>query len=311
MRRHHIRNPRSTDKRNYLIRLLISILMVIAGALVVALTDQTKGTPFFVLQQFGLALMVAGAVSFVHEILVERFQALGEKCPMSPIPQPGIEMLAPQRQGDPRYHKWTLAITSQDLFFAGRSVLHRIEADLDCRRFPPLEKILIRKLNEGSRIRVLFCSPTWELIPDLATQEDQPANSLYADLATSLGVVNRLWQKLQNDQAKGQVEIALYREQLQYAYHKTADLDGDNVEMFVGFYFAKRLGCRSPLFEVTDPSVQTEFEDHFDTVFKRATRLLTYPPLGQGKQFNDELFAACREFLCACIGAEEVKKRIG
>ena len=126
----------------------------------------------------------------------------------------------------------------------------------------------------------------------MALAENQPPKRLYKDLETTLDITERLWKKLKNDTNKynGEIEIRVYQEHFQYAYHRTHILDTEDVTMLVGMYFAQKLGCRSPLFEVYDQAIQKEFEDHCDNVFNRSERLFFYPSSGVGMEFNEELY---------------------
>ena len=80
--------------------------------------------------------------------------------------------------------------------------------------------------------------------------------------------------------------------------------------MYIGFYFARQLGCRTPLFQVDDLLIQKEFENHFDSVLKKGDIILSYPPNGQGRQFNEDLFVKCKNHLASEIGQVEVDRLI-
>jgi len=81
--------------------------------------------------------------------------------------------------------------------------------------------------------------------------------------------------------------------------------------MLVGFYFARKLGCKSPLFQVDDEGIQSEFEDHFSEVFSRATRLLEYPSFGHGREFDQELFLQCQTHLTRELDDDTVDRAMG
>jgi len=154
------------------LRIAVCLILIVVGALLVVLTDDIKTGKMLVLQKVGLALMVAGVVSILTEVFL--------KSRTPPVRPPdysrrtGIQMLSLVRQGDDRYQAWVTVTERQELFFAGRSVLHRIQYDFDERRLPLLEDILWRKLAEGTRIQILFCNPLWEQVECLADGEGQP-----------------------------------------------------------------------------------------------------------------------------------------
>jgi len=285
-------NMRETDSPSSVkYRIAISIILIVVGMLFVTLTDDVKEGKVIVLQKFGLALMVAGAVSILTDAFLESRRER-DRFPTDYIEKTGIQILSLIRQGDDRYHSWVVVRNPQELFFAGRSVLHRIQLDFDDRRLPSVEEILIRKLSEGTRIRILFCNPLWDAIPSIATAEGQTSEKLYNDLQTSIEIVKKLHGKLKESSQKlsGEIDIRLYQEQFQYAYHRTLNLQTDEMKMYLGMYFAKRQGCRSPLFEVYDRSIQKEFEDHFHNVFERSDRFFFYPRSGVGMMFDERLY---------------------
>lgn len=301
-------------RRNSSLRITLSCVMLLMGALAVVLTEGGEGRFNILFQKVGLALIVAGVVSVFTEVVLERYKsdpAARVKKALEEIHQTGMKMLCFPRKGYWRYHTWVLINDPQELFFAVRSVLHRIQEDFKNRRLPNVEDILIRKVEEGSKIKVLFCNPTWELIPQLAKSEGQPELTLFTDLATSLGIVSRLWEKLKSKSFPGEIEIRLYNELIQYAYHFTKSAPMSGGEVLIGFYFAQKLGCKSPLFEVEDEAIRSEFNDHFVTVFARATKLMEYPAFGNGKNFNQKLFMKSKDYLMEQLGAEEIKKLIG
>ncbi|MBD3337805.1 MAG: hypothetical protein GF353_01765 [Candidatus Lokiarchaeota archaeon] len=284
-------NDKETSRKNFLLRLASSVILFLMGSLTVALTKDVTTVTLFVLQQFGIAIMVAAAVSIILEILQEKWKKEPEEISEF-FTSRGIQLLTAVRQGDPRYHRWVLETSAQDIFFAGRSVLHRIQFDFEERNLPNLEKIFIRKLNEGSKIKILLCHPLWELIDNLARSENSTPEKIRNDLKTSFDIINKLWEKLKDDQERyrGEIEIRLYKELIQYAYHRIQSIDSEDIVMYVGMYFSRKQGCRSPLFEVFEKSIQREFEEHFANVFNSAESILFYPRMGDGKKFNDRTY---------------------
>lgn len=186
------------------------------------------------------------------------------------------------------------------MFFAGRSVLHRMKKDFEDRGLPAIHEALIQKMKTGSKIRILFLNPTWDLIEAIASQEGRTsARELYSDLKTTCLIVNELWKGLKcTAPLVGSIEIRIYQEISQYAYHYTKDLASGRVEMFVGFYFAEQLGWQSALFQVYSADIQRTFERHFARLFERAQLLLTYPSGGAGlESFDNISYQAALSFL--------------
>ncbi len=283
------------SKKNYNIRVLISILLVITGALTLSLTKDIKEGALIVVQQFGLALMVAGSVSLLRDILIEKWK--NETNDPSYLRSRGIQMLSNVRQGDDRYHKWVITREPQALFFGGRSVLHRVKIDFEDRKLPAVEDIFIRKIDEGSIIKILLCDPLWDQVPNIAKAENQGTKKIYHDLNASIEIINSLRNKLNNTNEKhlGEIDIRCYNEQFQYAFHWTRNLNTDDYEMLIGMYFAQKEGCRSPLFEVFDKSIQKEFEDHFENIFSRSKQIFFYGSKGRINNFDNEFYHQFKE----------------
>jgi hypothetical protein len=287
-------------RQNLKLRISMAFILLVLGALFVSFTsaDNISGK-WFVLQQFGIAIMVAGAVSLLTEIMIEI------RPPFGPSPDylhaSGIQMLANKRQGDDRYHTWVITRAPQDLFFAGRSVLHRIQIDFKDRHLTPVEDILVRKISEGSTIKILFCNPLWNFIPDIAAAEGQTLAKIFDDFSKTIEIVKRISDKLLGTPVKysGEIDIRIYEELFQYAYHRTENYETTEKKMYLGLYFARRQGCHSPLFEVFDSSIQTVFEHHFDDIFAKSTQLLFYPKHGLGASFNDNYYDLFRHKITA------------
>ncbi len=153
-----------------------------------------------------------------------------------------------------------------DLFFAGRSVLHRIDDDIRARTSEGAEASLARRLQQGSRVRVLFLDPRSDLIHRLANEERQTHGQLLTDLARSIGICKRLNDKLWGTvlPATTHLQVCVFDEVPYFAFHRSGDL------FFVGFYFANALGHKSGVYEAIDQITRTFFEEHFGAILLRA-----------------------------------------
>ncbi len=311
METQNVNDQTQIRKKNISLRIAISTLMLLGGALVFSLTEGNKSTLSLVVQQFGIAAMVAGAVSLLNDMLLEKYRT-SSTCPALPlVKDSGIKMTLNQRQGSEHYYRWVINPRPQDLYFAGRSVLHHIQEDLNTHGHEPLENVYLQKLELGCRIKILFCNPTWSIIPELAEQENQSSKAFYTHLAMTMGIVNRLWGKIQSKKLKGSIDIVLYKEFIQFAYHRTSYVNSQDVIMYIGLYFARRVGYRTPLFQVDDIEIQKEFEDHFDSILKNGEIILSYPANGQGRNFNNDLLVECKKHLVEKLGQAECDKYIG
>ena len=123
--------------RSRILRLTFSLALLPTGALVVVLAG--PGQLGILLQNLGLSIMVAGVLGTFRELALLRLEAeeISEKVAdrvfqriISAFPRSsGLKLIAPIRRGYAGYYPWAIVTEPQDLFFAGRSVLHRIDSD--------------------------------------------------------------------------------------------------------------------------------------------------------------------------------------
>lgn len=281
------------DRTKALLRVSFALIMVLVGALTVSLTG-ADGPSAVLPERVGLGFIVAGIVGLFTEFAFGPYWLRARKadqCPFGTLAESGMQLMRHERIGFDGFHRWLTVLGPQEMFFAGRSVLHRMKKDFEDRGLPPIHEALIQKMKTGSKIRILFMDPKWDLIEQIASQEGRTsARELYVDLKTTCSIIGQLWERLQHSTAPlpGSIDIRVYREVSQYAYHYTKDLSGGRVEMYVGFYFAELLGWQSALFQVHSVDIQKSFERHFAVLFDRAQQLLTYPSSGGGLQrFNN------------------------
>jgi hypothetical protein len=260
--------------KNDTIRILFSIALAAVGCLLVVLhSDTATGT---LVSHIGFAFIVAGVLSTFHEAVLNRFERgdmaedianrVHVKFQNSPPTSTGIRLVSKERKGYAGYYTWVTAPGPSDLFFAGRSVLHRIDADIRSRTSERAETALARHLRAGSRIRVLFVDPRSDLIRRLAHEEKQSHEQLLRDLAHSLGVCVRLHKLLEHASIPPSAELHVcgFDEVPYFAFHRTDDL------FIIGFYFTSALGHKSGAYEVIDPTTKDFFATHFNSILMRA-----------------------------------------
>lgn len=266
--------------------------------------------------KIGLSLLVAGVVSLFHETLLGKLEldetteklaaivheehekeaqlhakntasCVCEKLREIPLGITGIRLVSSVRKGWKGYYLWALNNAPEEMFFAGRSVLHRIDQDFKSREIGNAEDILARRLREGSRIRIMILSPTSDLIPRLAKEEKQTPEQLLSDIAISLGVCKRLYKLLLEQPPKrvASLDIRFYDEVPYFAYHRVDD------DLIIGFYFQDSLGYSSAAYELVDKETKKFFDGHFSQLFQRAEQsvLLKVPAHRQAPDFNEEL----------------------
>lgn len=305
--------------KNSIIRILYSVLLIPVGALMIMLEPETAASGL--LSNLGLAFVVAGVFSTFHEGIIKRLEGnetatevaerVHEKFRDHPLSATGIRIVSPVRKGFAGYYLWAINSQAQRLFFAGRSVLHRIDADFRIRGLGSAEVVLARRVREGSNIRIMFLDPRSTLIHRLAEEEGQTSAQLMRDLATSIGVVVRLSKLLARSDrgmsaTQAQVQIRLYDEVPYFAYHCVDDA------AIVGFYFSSALGHASAAYELVDTQTRSFFEGHFVSMFERARECVLFElDRRRGTAvLNEQLLWELRSFLSDKIGDDVVANYI-
>jgi hypothetical protein len=192
----------------------------------------------------------ASTAELVHKIFSER-----------PPGITGLRLVSDQRRGYQGYYDWIKNTSEQQLVFAGRSVLHRIDADVRDSINQSAEDVILSKLRNGSRIRINFLDPYSCLIERLAKEEGQRPEDMLSDIATSIGICRRLGDLLTTEAKtlpkKCDLSIRIYDQVPYFAYHK------QNEQVIVGFYFQSFLGSTSAAYEIIDSSTKELFSSHF------------------------------------------------
>lgn len=218
----------------------------------------------------------------------------------------GLRLLSNVRRNSEDYYRWTLKREPQTLFFAGRSILHRIDADVRRRTGGSAEDSIINCLKEGSKITVLFLDPRTNILERLADEEGEPTDSMLGNIAISLGICQRLVDRLRNEHAtlpsRTRLTIRVYDRIPYFAYHK------QNEQMIVGFYFLSTEGSSTASYEVIDDNTKKTFEEHFGKIRAEAKSgiLLDYNGAHGGSTFNDALFHNLAGFLKTKLDTRKV-----
>ncbi|GIK67265.1 MAG: hypothetical protein BroJett018_50590 [Chloroflexota bacterium] len=219
----------------------------------------------------------------------------------------GIHLVAEQRRGYDGYYHWVMDDPSNmNLFLAGRSVLHRVKEDILDRNDSKIEDVVVKKLEGGAHIRVMFLDPRSDLIESLARGENQPRQQMLTDIATSISICYNISHTLNKIRINrhASLEICLYDQIPYFAYHK------HNKEVTIGFYFPGAQGYESAAFEVLDEGTQRLFEDHFNGIYARFRddKWLVRISTGTGKKtFHDRYYNELVKFLQGEISDDNFK----
>lgn len=298
---------------NKILRIVFSILLIFIGAVLTLLG--ITGTIGGLLSNVGLALIVAGIVAVFQELVLSRLEQ-GETAQLvadkvyqqlyeSPLQSVGIRLVAPVRKGYAGYYVWAISTTPQTMFFAGRSVLHRIDSDFRSRGLGIAEDVITRRLSQGAKFWLMFLDPRSDLIPRLAREEGQDPEQLLCDVATSIGICERLYNKLKEKEfTPASLEIRLYDEIPYFAYHRV------NNDVIVGFYFSTALGHTSAAYEAVDQQTKNFFEGHFLSIRSRGSILLQIPEHRNKPDLNLVLLSQIKESLVKHLGEERTRQLI-
>jgi hypothetical protein len=226
----------------------------------------------------------------------------------------GLGLISDKRRNFSGYYEWVIDQKRQELFFAGRSVLHRIDADIRQRTGQSADEILFRKLSEGSQICILLLDPRMNILGRLSDEEGQRVDTMLSDLATSLGICERLYKLLDEKQhmlkPDSDLTVRIYDRIPYFAYHRQDD------QAIVGFYFLSSIGSSSAAYEIADEHTKKVFQGHFDRILSEASDGLLVEYSGaQGRAtFNKPLFDELHGLLGSKLGkdtTDELMRRVG
>lgn len=305
-----------TMKPNKVIRLLFAAFLIPIGAVLILL--DTPGTVGDLVSKMGLALIVAGIVSSFHELIMRPLEAdetaetvaahVQKGLRETPLHATGIRLLRKVRKGYSGYYNWALDSEPQDVFFAGRSILHRIDWNFRQKGLGAAEDVIARRLSQGAQIRILFLDPRSNLVPRLANEEGQTKEQFLSDLTTSIGICERLNRRLEKSMHQSALlDVRIYDEVPYFAYHRVDE------DVIVGFYFSSALGHNSAAYEVVDSQTRVFFESHFLAIFNRAAAegvLLRKQPNQEGAELNSVLLTDVRNSISNTLSVSVVDKLI-
>jgi len=293
-------NKNKKNKRSKIIRVVISITILLAGVIIALLSFPIGGDKVKeVINKIGLALIVSGVVSLFNEFAIKPYQEeenskeiaekVHRKFSEMPIMQSGIRQVARVRRGFHGYYHWALNDSLQELFIAGRSVLHRIDKDFKTRQLGSAAERLADKIQIGTEVTILFFDPRSEAIERLATEEGQSLREMLTDIRTSLSVCRELFGILsdkKNLNPKGKLSIRVYDQIPYFAFHK------EDEKMIVGFYFSTTKGYQSAAFEILGEGNQEFFRGHFSSIFNKSldNNILELSQHGGTPVMNEKLF---------------------
>lgn len=274
------------------VKILIAIIITLSGIILSRYGMET-------VRNIGQALIVTGFVSIVTEVSFGNYWNYKEEQDKIIVHNTDITFMQSPRIGFIEYYKWLVDICPSDVLLAGRSVLHRIEKDIQERKLGNVEDIILRRMEEGANIQILFLDPTWDLIDNIAYREGRKKpEELYSDLKKSLKIVERIYNKIKCvPNLKGSIDIKLYSELSQYAFHSVKNhcdyYNEENFETYIGYYLLDSLGWKSGVYKINTDRTRKTFEQHFSFLSSNSKQLL-YRPKNSGCEltsFNQKLYS--------------------
>ena len=293
------KSNKKSNKPSKTIRIAISIIVLVIGLLIAVLTYPTNTVYLEAINKIGLALIVSGVLSLFNEWAIKKYleeensseiaEKVHEKFSQVPIMQSGIKQVAKVRRGFQGYYHWALNDDLHELFIAGRSVLHRIDADFKKRNLGSAASRLAEKIQNGADITILFFDPRSEIIERLATEEGQSLKDMLTDIKTTLSICKELQDELLKKRSinpRGKLSIRVYDQIPYFAFHKEDEI------MIVGFYFSTTKGYQSAAFEVLGKENQEFFRGHFSSIYSKSigNTVLELNPHGGTPMMNDNLY---------------------
>lgn len=288
-----------TEKVKTILRIAAGLIILSTGIITLIYSVDT------LVQSLGSALIITGLILASKELIllwlkpteiIDLLKNVLEEIKKA-LSKQVICWLSDKHEGHPVYHRWKLETKSQTMWFAGHSVLHSIQRDFKVRQLGSVEECFKKKLSEGSTIKVLFLDVMWDLLDKVAEGEGRTGMAIRIDIATSLGICERICESIWGDKLSGSIEIRRCQELKQYAFQYVNCQERMQSDMLCGFYFANVPGIESPLFAVEGDKVQECFIRHFAKVFEDGKCLLTYSNEGLNKYFDDVYYVKCKESL--------------
>lgn len=302
-----------------LLRLALALALLPSGAVMVLLPGRDTSAISELSRSIGLALIVSGIVATFREIFLTQMEAdesadeIARRVTAQLVAgQDGsaFRLVSPVRRGYSRYYQWAIDTSMREMFFAGRSVLHRIQADFKTRSLGPIENVVARKVQEGCVVRVLFLDPRSQLVDRLALEEGQTRAQMLGDLAATLGVCERTYHAVRDAigahlDGRALLQIRIYDEVPYFSYHSNGE------EVIVGFYFTTIVGSSSAAYAVTDQETRGFFKQHFESVFGRASGGIVLEVSGNRNvcDFNHRLYEELTTYLKGELGEDEFRRR--
>src|SRR5579859_611962 len=121
-----------------LLRLALAIGLVPTGAVLILLVGSDTSALSTLSRSLGVSVIAAGVVAAFREVVMSRLEA---EDTANEIAQriraqlaaggdtSGFKLVSAVRRGYSGYYRWAIDTDLRELFFAGRSVLHWIQAD--------------------------------------------------------------------------------------------------------------------------------------------------------------------------------------
>jgi hypothetical protein len=257
------------------------------------------------LRDVGLLLAAVTGATLLHEKMLrdDEKQAFTDELNSileSRIPpqMSGLRLLREVRRYSAEYSSWIIERKPQSLFFAGRSVLHRIDSDVRSRGGDSAEQALLRRLLDGSKITILFLDPRVTILDRLANEAREPATHILANIRKSLEVCRRLALLLKDRTlpAEASLTIRIYDRIPYLAYHKQDD------QVIIGFYFPSSEGCSTESYEVVDKGTEAAFAEYFRRIQDDQKSSLLIRFNGSRLYIEEALFEELNGFLDERLG---------
>lgn len=219
----------------------------------------------------------------------------------------GFKFLAKPRSRFSGYYEWAKRNHPQEVFIAGRSVLHIIDKEL--RKQKPLDSAdaaVVRRLRQGCSITILMLDPRSELtgiVDRPGRSKEENLRIVLPNFSHSLRICRAIWALLRDRPSTlhrdASLKVAFYDYLPYFSYQREDDT------AFISFYL---LPAESPkaVFEITDAETRDDFKRHFEEILTyskakvpcNVDRTLISCDGGTGEiSFNETLFEELTAYL--------------
>ncbi|MBP1928946.1 hypothetical protein J2741_001493 [Methanolinea mesophila] len=268
--------------KSYLIILIGIILLGISiyfrGPAEYLILNQTPVYPEYIdrynigtiLNSFGLAIIITGIGSLIHEIAFKKTETNEQKETIRELIRDemigGMILLRDDFEDRSKPHSDWLSDDPQTLNFIGRDILNSMNEELVIKFNKKIVDELLRKIELGSNIEISFFNLDREVLNVIFRNKDERYSKWINDIGRSLSLSIELYNKL-NDKKYyahgGTLRISLFTDHLFFDYYSILNegLDESDEKIFLDLNLGNQTTNKITKFQI--------YQNESKNIFKR------------------------------------------